>query len=708
MKKKIALMFLILLASSLFAQNLTETISGTSDTGLEILSNWQALAILAIIISVILVAIAYAIGIGFEMPGMQAWARGELTQVFANVIIIIALFATVAFIDIAVVTMVSASGVGAFTCDAGESCLNKTSNAYIDDYIDSAKIGAKNVLKNNMEASAWANRRVGIYCYTIYCAQLGLTTTLAANYILDSDRYGIIFEYYTGILSSLHAQKFFINEISFKVGPLLLALGIVARAFFFSRRTGGLLIAIAAGIMFFFPAMYIFDWMSLDMTMTGDNAVQDEDVVCPKECGFSQALAYYFNSTLGRDVGLQNTSAVYALFDAEDRDEARQIILGNKSSANGKNGLVVYTCEINSSKPGFSQYKVEGGQDICDRSCRELPYPSGSSNCANYSMQLACSKIPEACKVKRLVVDVDPSEQAKCLQECRLIPPLKSNCNVKNNTDTGVIEEEKGDCLKSRFDCRVTKYTDLTWRPSIDKSLKGAEKCNTYPKDCLASTNANESCVWVMPEFGACDDLCTGCPQECRFASESDLNINTEPQCFDNVTEQYLSECKSCAKTCKINITQIQAKAPTDSVNCNTCALNRRILPGIGNLPEDYTSGNCSLSSCPSDYRVQVPVSACESCIDVEEKYTYEPSINLNCGDICKPPDNVPSKTSGSYSKIGEDGLVGREEIQNVSKLFIPGYLLPLFNIAATIIVIRTLAGMLGGDIEIPGLSKIF
>jgi hypothetical protein len=132
------------------------------------------------------------------------------------------------------------------------------------------------------------------------------------------------------------------------------------------------------------------------------------------------------------------------------------------------------------------------------------------------------------------------------------------------------------------------------------------------------------------------------------------------------------------------------------------------LLPGIGILPENYTTGNCSLTICPIDYRVQVPISACESCIDVEEKYTYEPAINLNCGDVCKPPDNVPSKTSGSYAKIGDDGLVGREEIKNVSRLFVPGYLLPLFNIAATIIVIRALAGMLGGDIEIPGISKIF
>jgi len=707
MIRKISLLLLILLAGTALAQNLTETISETGGTGLEIIGNWQALAILAIVISVMLVAIAYAVGIGFEMPGMEAWARSELSQVFANVIIIIALFATVAFIDMAVVTMVTLSGVGGFSCDAGESCLNKTANAYIGDYIESAEIGARNVLENNMEASGWANRRIGAYCTSIYCAQLGVSMTLAANYILDSDRYGIIFEYYTGLLSSLHAQKFFINEIAFKVGPILLALGIVSRAFFFSRKTGGLLIAIAAGIMFFFPAMYIFDWMSLDMTINGDNAVQDQESFCPQECGYGPPLGYYYNSTQGKDVALTNTSSVYALFDEEHRDDGRQIILGNKSSVNAINGpntVTVYTCEINTSKSGFSEYKVSGAQEVCDRSCRELPYPSGSTNCANVSMQLACAKIPEICKVKRIVVDIDEDEQAKCPTECKMVPPMKSNCLLKSDNKT------EGKCLESRFDCRVTKYSDMSYRPSINSNLKGSAKCNTYPKDCVASTNANDSCVWVMPDFGSCEDFCSGCPQECRFASESDLSISTEPTCFNTSSNKVWEACKECSSTCKLNISLIEAKAPAtgDTENCSACELTHRILPGTGNLPSAYISGDCSLLKCPTDYRMQIPVSSCETCIESDEEYTYNPPINFNCGDLCKPPDNVPSKTSGSYTKIGEDGLVGREEIKSVSKLMIPGYLLPLFNIAATIIVIRSLAGMLGGDIEIPGLSKIF
>jgi len=702
----IILAFLLLISSSLFAENLTQIVTEPSGSSLEILSNWRVIAILAILISVILVAMAYAIGMGFGMPEIEAWAKGEISQIFANVVIILALIAVVALIDATIMGIVNTSGVGELYCYPTENCLNKTVNAYLEDYLFTAKSGALNVLENNVEATAWANRRLGFNCYLLKCAQGGITHSIVSYYMLDSDRYSIIFEYYQGLLSSLHSQKFFINEICFKVGPLLLALGIVARTFFFSRKLGGLLIAIAAGIMFFFPAMYIFDWMTLDMTLTGDNGVQDEISTCPAECLIAPPIAFYHNTSSSSYVTLSKKADVYNLFDESSSTDVRKLLLGQKKSLTTTAGYEVFTCQINSSKSWFSdKYAVSGAADVCDQSCRELPYPHSASKCANYSMQLACSVLPEQCKINRTVVKIDESERAKCPEECRIVPPLKSDCRSGKTTSDGYDT-----CLYSRFDCRVAKLSDLNWRPSINSELKGAEKCNTYPKDCAANLTATESCVYVMPQFGSCSELCTGCPEECRFLNESDLSSASEPTCFE--TEgSYIAACKSCPSTCKINISEIEAKAPTGN-NCSACPANHRILPAEQSLPANYTSDtgsySCSLTSCASEYRLTVPRSACEMCVDAAEEYTYDPPLNLNCGDLCKPSDSSPSKSSGDYTKINEDDLVGMEEIKMVSKLMIPAYLLPLLNIAATITVIIALSGMLGGDIEIPGISKIF
>jgi hypothetical protein len=127
-------------------------------------------------------------------------------------------------------------------------------------------------------------------------------------------------------------------------------------------------------------------------------------------------------------------------------------------------------------------------------------------------------------------------------------------------------------------------------------------------------------------------------------------------------------------------------------------------------LPADYVSGVCALDDdvCPAKYRVLIPTSACDSCMYTEEAYMYNPPVNMNCGELCKPPENVPSKTAGDYTKVASDGLVGRADIQAVSKLMVPGYLLPLFNITITLIFIKGFSGMIGGDIEIPGMPRLF
>jgi hypothetical protein len=54
------------------------------------------------------------------------------------------------------------------------------------------------------------------------------------------------------------------------------------------------------------------------------------------------------------------------------------------------------------------------------------------------------------------------------------------------------------------------------------------------------------------------------------------------------------------------------------------------------------------------------------------------------------------------------EGNIGKPEIVNVGKLMVPGYLLPLFNILVTLMFIRSVSKMLGGDVDIPGLSKVF
>ncbi len=732
----------------------------TSGFAYEIAKNWAALSVLAILLSVILVAIAYAIGIGFEMPEIKAWAGTELAQIIANAIIVAGMMGVLAFVELLVLGVVASSGIGAATlpsCYGGvgsgnsTSCLQGVTSAYLDGYVNTATSAANDVLRNNVDAAGMAGRRIGLYCLTIYCLQIGATTTIAGHYVIKSDTYTILFEYYTNLLGFMEAQQFLVEQICFRMMPVILAIGIVARSFFFTRKLGGLLMAIAIGMMFFLPGMYVFDWVTLDTTINGDKGTS-LPYSCPATCSLVPPLAYTADG-----VKLTSPNDVYAAFSStnpSDLTTAAGILGGSVPSAPattdntsspvyGKTILSCYYQQVDSCPTNCRTGLQDCGSDsdcssgqsclngLCERSscasipacssppptnicptvCRQLPYPN-APNCVNQTIQQACAQIPVECKVVHYVVppDFNQTEYDACPADCKVVPPLNSNCNVHSDGVT-----PGGNCLASSMDCRLAYRNDLSYRPTKqagdDDATKAAAAQCALASDCAASLDANQSCVFVMPQTGLCSDICGGCPQQCRIDSFATTPASQLPDSCKDSGGNYLAACTSCTSGCKVRMAQIQAldSAASGNNSCGSCPDDHRIVfTDTTGVPADYLTGACSYAQCKSDFRVIVPRNACEMCLYSQPSYMYAPAIDTMCSDECKPSDSAPVADPATFTKVGGNGLVGLQEVQDLSKLLIPVYLLPLFNIVATLVFIKGLSGWLGGDIEIPGLSRLF
>ena len=875
MRLALALILLFALccaADADITENATTQFTGrTTASTMEIANSWQILAILSIMLSLILVAIAYAVGIGFEMNELQAWAGNELVQVIANALIVGILIAVLAFIEAMVFMVAMQSGIPVPECNlsasnSSASCLQGVTHFYLNDTIDAAKVAAKLVLRNNMDAAGWTGRRFGIYCTTIYCAQIGLTTSFTGQYVLDVDRYNIVFEYYTNLMGFMESQKFFVEQIGFNMGPIILAIGVVARGFFLTRKVGGLLMAIAIGIMFFLPAMYIFDWFTLNLTMNGDKAVEDEDKVCPEECQTMPPVGIIVGGTQPNNMAPNNTiideNDMYAAFTPEHNASAKGLLNGTSTqiasdnASHRANGLTIKSCSA-------------GDAVNCPTACRELPYPA-SSTCMNVTVQEACSKVPVQCKVIRKANTSNVNAMGSCPQTCKVIPPLKSNCSI-------------GNCLNSSYDCRRANTTDphltdsRSWRPTKPDADADIRRACAYAKNCTASMNAYDSCVYVMPPTGLCSELCPDCPPQCRLTNITEatgplplkclnrsgsyiFTINRNPsnytvrletesdtyeflvnvflfaggdingvyippqeilsgncsrnevygdaaivtsytetsalpdgtvesitrytaKCvmvtgsqssennftitFDNRTDAanlsfrigtraatYAASCTStggvsctsarsglqptcsgssashliacmnpdikiieacnavnCLDICKVAMGELNTLHDEAAANgnCTECPAAYQIL--ASNLPAGYYSGGCARDLCPAQYRAILPRKACERCLFTEEAYIYDPPVNTQCADLCKPSDATPVKNLDTYDQVGADGMVGsgkQKDMVDLAKLMIPIYMLPLFNIVATLVFIKGLSQMLGGDIEIPGLMKVF
>ncbi|MFN7991138.1 MAG: hypothetical protein U0R44_03180 [Candidatus Micrarchaeia archaeon] len=692
-------LFLALVAVS-FAPTQSENTftTQTSGAGLpEFIKDWRVLSMISIMISIILIGMAYAVGIGMEMPEIKAWASNELVQVFANVTIIIGLLVTIAFLDAMSQAIVQESQLN-LSCVGGQSCIGNVSVAYLDSYINSAKDDARQVSIDAVTASGWAGRRFGLYCTSILCLQAGASFSLLGHFILDQDRYTMVFEYYSNLLASLEAQKFFIQHISFGIGPWILAMGVIARTFFFTRKLGGLLIAVGCGIMFFFPGMFVFDWLTLDTTLTGDKANENAGAnQCPDECKVPHALAYIDDGSAdGKKLG--SPKEVFDVFPGQ-ADLASKILDGSAASGSPTSGNY-------SGKNVVSCMTVS--PDACPLVCRELPFPNTLTTCYNQTglVPQNCAALPDKCWVRRLASPPPPPDNetapvlSMCPKECKVVPPLKGNCNT-------------GSCLASRPECRVytrINYTgvlaqDVNWSPNPikDASLEQYIRCQ-LAQECTPSLNALDSCAYIVPETGRCNFLCDACPEVCRVTTNDITKLPSN--CINSSNNQLINSCKSCPVGCKVNSTYIAEVSPTA---CGSCDAEKRIITYGETMPSSYITGACDINSaCKPEDRVPVPRNACEQCLFTEESQVYEPPIQPNCVELCRAGDAMPTKSAGKFSSIGAEGLAGTSEIQNVSKMMLPAYVLPLFNIVATLVFIRGLSAILGGDIEIPGLSKVF
>lgn len=85
----------------------------------------------------------------------------------------------------------------------------------------------------------------------------GIAFNPYAGVSMFGDALGTLFTALFAWISSFIAQEFFLGMIQTSLFPVLLALGVILRSFFFTRRLGGLLMAIAIGLYTVYPLMYI-------------------------------------------------------------------------------------------------------------------------------------------------------------------------------------------------------------------------------------------------------------------------------------------------------------------------------------------------------------------------------------------------------------------------------------------------------------------
>lgn len=659
MIKKLLLPILILISIVLITYAAPATTAQIADTQassspFNLLKDWRTIAVTVTIITVILISLAYMAGMSFDIPELKAWAATELEQSIATVLIIIAFVGVMTFLDTLTVNIITNSGIP-LTCTNAQNCAVQAATVYLDDLIQTANDQVLDRIKDGINAARTSGYSYGAsspqLIYPIPLLQIATSGNNAAGYILDFERNSLLVEHIGNILSILYAQRFFISQISFNVAPVILVLGIVARSFFVTRKLGGLLIAMAIGVMYVLPLMYVANWITLNITLFGDSIITPQPLDCPAVCKIPPPKFYSGSQPIANKAALL-TFFGYTSDPAIARSNPSLQLISNpqlgqlqqqmqrledgtlQTLTSSNNGRTAYSCEYAAGGPidqPIAKDEIVAIASYCPYECRELPYPMTQActglalvNGLNQTARVtktACAALSNVCKVTRYVnpaspnVDLDSKATTLCPVQCRTIPPLNSNCAVTSSIPVTVNYNQQtltGRCVDSKNFCLFTQPylpTDsLTKRPVDCRYPQATAQQEADSRACPASTNAVSSCVYVLPAESLLDQ-------------------------------------------------------------------------GMG---------------------------ICDRCIFAPPEYTFNPPIYNNCPNRCGIGNaGSPLISPSEFARRTKQWMVGRPEIISAATLVIPAYVLPLLDILVVLMFIRSFSTILGGDIEIPGLAKI-
>ena len=214
---------------------------------LPILPDWLAIAIFALAVSATLLSIMYVFSIIFSNPGLNAFAKFEMWELGATVVIIL------------VVTMITGTMCSVKVGDVFVNSTFKDYNAYeasfrYFEFLDSKIIGwmtANHALAMGMDQLASS---------TIYSKPLGLGLVTSPGAGLGGPLKNILNQMTSAMAVAFiinHAQKAVMEFGIYGLLNFYLPIGIVLRAFTPTRRLGGALIALAIGFLVIYPAITV-------------------------------------------------------------------------------------------------------------------------------------------------------------------------------------------------------------------------------------------------------------------------------------------------------------------------------------------------------------------------------------------------------------------------------------------------------------------
>ncbi|MCX6776866.1 MAG: hypothetical protein NTY73_02780 [Candidatus Micrarchaeota archaeon] len=220
------------------------------------LGGWETAALTALMISFGIIAIAFAIGIGFGYRELEEWAKNEMYEIFISGLIVVTL---IALINILFGISINLAGGNPFSIALSKvsSMIVETNGQFLTLLLYNIYIGALSTLKF---AFFIPIPILPPPLPTVIVIRIGSYVTPWAG--LSSLMMGLdaIFNVLGLMIAALLVEQVLLTFIQVAFLKYFLPLGILMRTFPITRVAGGTLIAIAIGAYIVYPLAVIYGW----------------------------------------------------------------------------------------------------------------------------------------------------------------------------------------------------------------------------------------------------------------------------------------------------------------------------------------------------------------------------------------------------------------------------------------------------------------
>ncbi|VVB99920.1 Uncharacterised protein [uncultured archaeon] len=229
--------------------------------------------ILAFVIVIALIALAYMASYVFSMPHWRPIIQDELLQVMVTAAVAVLLLSLQAGIDSELSAVLAGTGNTAplTMMQAAQNTLSETGSG----------LGARaNAVLGNLAAASTDLGRES--SKSIFCNFMGVGFTLANCSPLNAYRGGLTVSAFTTTvaITDLYAQQFLLSLAANYAFNLLIPLGLFLRCFKVSRQAGGSLIAIGFGFYTVFPTVVV----ATESMLHGSRPAAPQAIPSPGTC----------------------------------------------------------------------------------------------------------------------------------------------------------------------------------------------------------------------------------------------------------------------------------------------------------------------------------------------------------------------------------------------------------------------------------------